>query len=64
MYVLAMLKETEIYVNHPKREDPLPEKKQNKKNKTKEFYDENKNYFSIIFSICLMIIVDFLMYLF
>lgn len=33
MYVLAMLKETEIYVNHPKREDPLPEKKQNKKNK-------------------------------
>lgn len=40
MYVLAMLKETEIYVNHPKREDPLPEKKQNKKNKTKEFYDE------------------------
>lgn len=62
MYVLAMLKETEIYVNHPKREDPLPEKKQ--KNKTKEFYDEYKNYFSIIFSICLMIIVDFLMYLF
>lgn len=31
MYVLAMLKETEIYVNHPKREDPLPEK-----NKTKQ----------------------------
>lgn len=61
MYVLAMLKKTEIYVNHPKREDPLPEKK---KNKTKEFYDEYKNYFSIIFSICLMIIVDFLMYLF
>lgn len=36
MYVLAMLKETEIYVNHPKREDPLPEKKKKTKNKTKQ----------------------------
>lgn len=47
MYVLAMLKETEIYVNHPKREDPLPEKKQNKKTKQKNSTMNTKTTFQL-----------------
>lgn len=42
MYVLAMLKETEIYVNHPKREDPLPEKTKTKKKKQKSTKNKKK----------------------